>query len=113
MGTIYIKGVTERFDFDSLRISQVHRLVKNKATGTPYGVFIMYSPWCVLTEDAKGRLYTNIGVGLSALLVSTNRAMREPLDCERVTALASRFFVYMRPLFHSPVWSLPDVSDEI
>ena len=33
-----------------------------------------------------------IGVGLSALLVSTGRAMREPRYVERVTGLAPRFF---------------------
>ena len=40
----------------------------------------MYSPWCTLLyRKGKGELYTDIGVGLSALLVSTNWAMREPL----------------------------------
>ena len=36
-----------------------------------------------------------IGVGLSALLGSTNRAMREPLDRGPGTGLAPRFFVYV------------------
>ena len=38
----YIKGVTVRFDFDAIRISQIQRLVKNKATGTPYGMSIHF-----------------------------------------------------------------------
>lgn len=36
-------------------------------------------------------LYTYTGVGLSALLVSTNWAMPEPLHVERVTEQAPRF----------------------
>ncbi len=48
----------------------------------PSGVY-MYSPfipsWFLpLYQEGKGELYT-IGVGLSALLVSMNWAMREPL----------------------------------
>ena len=38
-GHIYIKGVTVRFGFDILRTSQLHLFVKNKATGTPHGVY--------------------------------------------------------------------------
>ena len=49
----------------------------------PSGVY-MYSPfipsWFLpLYQEGKGELYNTIGVGLSALFVSTNRAMREPL----------------------------------
>ena len=36
---IHIKGVTARFDFDGLRISQIHQSVENKATGTPQVMF--------------------------------------------------------------------------
>lgn len=35
------KGVTVRFGFDGRRTSQPHRQVKNKATGTPHGVYYM------------------------------------------------------------------------
>ena len=38
--------------------------------------------------------YTYTYVGLSALLVSTYRAMRRPSCVERATGLAPRFFVY-------------------
>ena len=41
---IYIhKGVTVRFGFDGRRTSQTHRQVKNKATGTPHGVYYIQS----------------------------------------------------------------------
>ena len=38
-----------------------------------------------------GTMYIYTYVGLSALLVSTYRAMREPYTVERVTGLAPRF----------------------
>lgn len=41
--------------------------------------------------EQKGLLYTYTGVGLSALLVSTYRAMRRPLDCGTGDRLAPRF----------------------
>ena len=37
------KGVTVRFGFDDRRTSQTLRIVKNKATGTPRGVYYMHS----------------------------------------------------------------------
>ena len=52
-------------------------LVKNKATGTSHGVFI-YSPYWLLVIIVYEESNIIISVGLSALLVSTNRAMREP-----------------------------------
>ena len=76
---IYIKGVTERFGFDAIRTSQLLRIVKNKATGTPQGCFYMQALNVSCPQGAEGRLYIDIGVGLSALLVSTIRAMRRPL----------------------------------
>ena len=36
---IYIKGVTVRFGFDDRRTSHTLRIVKNKAMGTPHGVY--------------------------------------------------------------------------
>jgi len=38
-------------------------------------------------------VFKYIGVGLSALLVSTFQAMREPLDREASDSLAPRFFM--------------------
>ena len=43
----------------------------------------------------EGGLYINIGVGLSALLVSTNWAMREPLLRGTSDRTGSTFFVYI------------------
>ena len=78
---IYIKGVTVRFGFDGLRTSQLQQYVKNKATGTPYGMYIIYScRWMAKNAMAGRLLYIYISVGLSALLVSTYWAMRRPLD---------------------------------
>lgn len=40
---MYIKGVTGRFGFDVLELRNFKLLVKNKATGTPYGVYYISS----------------------------------------------------------------------
>ena len=52
----------------------------------------------------EGRLYTYTGVGLSALLVSTYRAMREPTDCGTSDRMALRFFSYVSAatIIHKP-----------
>lgn len=42
----------------------------------------------------KGEIYNDIGVGLSTLLVSTDRAMREPLECGTGNRTGSTFFMY-------------------
>ena len=74
-----------RFGFDVLELRKFKLSVKSKATGTPLkGVFkapalsLGISMPCVNV----GRL-SYIGVGLSALLVSADRAMREPRYVER------------------------------
>ena len=65
-------------------------LVKTKATGTPLrGVIIV--PICMVGYG----IY--IGVGLSALLGSTSRAMREPQHVDRASGLAPRFCLYAKP----------------
>ena len=57
---------------------------------------IIYSPYWLRMYLAfvsrKGRLYTYTGVGLSALLVSTYRAMREPTDCGTSDRTGSALF---------------------
>ena len=78
--TFIKKGVTVRFGFDVLELRNFRQIVKNKATGTPHGMFI-YSPhwlFALSGDSPMSGFYILIGVGLSALLVSTNRAMREP-----------------------------------
>lgn len=53
-----------------------------------FGRFIVRCQGCIL--------YTYTGVGLSALLVSTNWAMPEPLHVKRATEQAPRFFVCIK-----------------
>lgn len=51
----------------------------------------------IAVSQGSGRAFIiiNIGVGLSALLVSTNRAMRDLYIVERVTGSAPRFFMHV------------------
>ena len=74
-------------------------LVKNKATGTPHEVY--YIQPSLASDNSIVRcqecfLYTYTGVGLSALLVSTGRAMRRPLHCGTSDRTGSTFFVYIQ-----------------
>jgi hypothetical protein len=64
-GTLYIKGVTVRFGFDVLELRKLKQIVKNKATGTPHGMFI-YVPQLVIVYRIPfmGILYILISVGL-------------------------------------------------
>lgn len=81
--------------FDVLELRNFKLLVKNKAAGTPQGVYYIY-PNCryVLKCMAQdGVLYIHFCVGLSALLVSTNRAMRRPQHVERATDRLHAFFI--------------------
>ena len=78
------KGVTERFGFDDSRISQIlNSLSRTKQRERPVGCLytaLIVSCRFITMGTVSGRLYDHIGVGLSTLLVSTNRAMREPLN---------------------------------
>ena len=54
----------------------------------------LYSHWCIY----KGNgciVYIHIGVGLSALLVSTDRAMREPLERGTGSKYGSHAFLFV------------------
>ena len=87
-------GVFWRLGFDVLELRNFERLVKNKATGTPLGVFIdsPYRIWTVHWTDLwRVGIAITFFVGLSSLFVSTNRAMRRPQHVERATGLAPRF----------------------
>lgn len=69
-----VKGVFVRFGFDAMS--------RTKQQRTPHEVY--YIQPLLASDDSIVRcqecfLYTYTGVGLSALLVSTCRAMREPL----------------------------------
>ena len=68
--------------------------VKDKATGTPHEVY--YIQPSLASDDSVIRchecfLYTYTGVGLSALLVSTCRAMREPLQRGTIAVVLTLF----------------------
>ena len=76
-------------------ISQVRLSVKNKATGTPHGSVLYTFFIGIGVFQYQCWYYIYIYVGLSSLLVSTDRAMREPRYVERATELAPRFFVYV------------------
>ena len=56
---IYIKGVTVRFGFDVLELRNFRQIVKNKATGTPHGMFIYNPHWSYVFMTSKGNLYTH------------------------------------------------------
>ena len=63
---------------------------------TPHEVYYIHSHELRMYFAFVGRedrLYTYTGVGLSALLVSTYRAMREPTDCGTSDRMALRFFL--------------------
>ena len=72
---IYIKGVTVRFGFDLLELRKLYGLSKTKQRERLMGCIIDSHHWLrsdlssVVKEDD---LYIYTGVGLSALLVSTD-----------------------------------------
>lgn len=78
-GMLYIKAFTERFCFDILRISQILIVRQKQSSGNV--------SWDVIYINN----INDIGVGLSTLLVSTDRAMREPLECGTGDRTAPRF----------------------
>ena len=85
-GDAYIqKAFSERFGFDVLESRKFKLSVKNKATGAPLGVYYVMP----IIYWWHHNIY--ISVGLSALLVSTDRAMRELLHRRPGTELAPRF----------------------
>lgn len=56
---IYIRKRYWRFGFDAVRISQIHQFVKNKATGTFYGMYyilIYTSSWDFLRCSFRDKL---------------------------------------------------------
>ena len=70
---------------------------KTKQRWMPLGCIIYYLDRFDAKErrwNVKGRLYIHIGVGLSTLLVSTNRAMRRPSNSGTGDRTGSTFCVY-------------------
>ena len=64
----------------SMNFAPSRLLVKNKATETPHGCIICNYHWHWFTPMLIVVFYIYTFVGLSALLVSTRRAMRRPID---------------------------------
>ena len=71
--------------------------VKSKATGTPYGMYYIRPHYGRrrLASTLMWLLYVYIDVGLSALLVSTDKAMRRPRYVERVADWLHVSFLYV------------------
>ena len=66
---------------------------KQSNGNAPRGVLNSH-PWHSAAMPRVMMVKRYISVGLSALLVSTSRAMREPQSVGRVIGLAPRFFVF-------------------
>jgi len=58
-GEYYILGVTVRFGFDVLELRKLKQIVKNKATGTPHGMFIYNPHWLFVFIAEREKLYTH------------------------------------------------------
>ena len=91
-------GVFWRLGFDSVRISQIQTVGQKQGNGdAPWDVY--RQP--VLYMDGSGTVSWRMGititfcVGLSALLVSTDWAMREPLHCGTGNRTGSTFFMLL------------------
>ena len=92
---ILIKGVFVRFGFDELESRKFIDKSRTKQQRTLHGVYYICSQCfqSIFRLFSRGLLYIYTGVGLSALLVSTCRAMREPQFVKRATELAPRFSI--------------------
>ena len=87
-------GVFERFGFDELESRKFIDKSRTKQQRTPHEVYYIQLLFAsdVFSSVVK-RVYIYTNVGLSALLVSTCRAMREPQFVKRVTALLHVFLM--------------------
>ena len=95
---IYIKGVTVRFGFDVLESRKFKWISQEQSNGDAlwgaYTVCPKHFLYPHVMGKCSGMLDIYIIVGLSALLVSTDRAMREPQDVKRATGWL-HVFLYM------------------
>ena len=91
---IYIKGVTVRFGFDVLELRNFRQIVKNKATGTPHGMFIYNPHWLFVFIAEREKLYTHqrgaFGVARFDNLGNAKALTRGTSD-----RTGSTFFVYI------------------
>ena len=98
--TFTYKGVPLRFGFDCVWTSQLQTKCQEQSNGNAPNrcvVFLHWLPGHILVSCVNGVNHTSAW-GLSALLVSTFRAMRRPIHRERVTrnwlhAWTSMYFV--------------------
>ena len=95
------KGVFVRFCFDGLESRKFTDKSRTKQQRTSYVVYYIQpslsSGGMPPSVGGEGALYSHTGVGLSALLVSTCRAMREPQFVERVTNRLRAFSYVCKP----------------
>ena len=97
-GWHYGKAFTWRFGFDTLRTSQLPSIDQKQSNSRCHGICPLY-PVAILCrkemDSGYGSLVIYIHIGVrSALLVSINRVMRRPLECETSNRYRfSRFFV--------------------
>ena len=69
---------------------------KKQSNGNASWVYYMYSSLALVHANVDvGNLYIYTYVGLSALLVSTYRVMRRPIDCGTSDMTGSTFLVYV------------------
>ena len=99
VGKTYIhKGVTVRFGFDVQRTSQLHQYVKNKATGTPHGDVVIYSPlwlWTCLRLEPREFIYYASAWGFQRCSFRHTGQCEGLLNVERVTDWLRASFVYV------------------
>ena len=98
-GTYTYRRLLERFGFDCLRTSQLQKTISQRQSNGGCPLDVLYSLFlavcaCFCTMARKVRIIYLYQVGLSMLLVSTNRAMRRPSNSGTSNRTGSTFFVY-------------------
>ena len=91
-GTYYIKGVTVRFGFDVLELRKFKQIVKNKATGTPYGMFIYITLLADILRPIKVIIIYSSAWGFRRCSFRQSGQCEGLYTVERATELAPRFF---------------------
>ena len=106
----YIKALlTLRFGLTIQESRKFKTICQKQSNGNvPRDVFTC--PYCVLPllqkkRQVSGQIHTDIGVGLSTLLVPTNWAMREPLNRGTGNRHGSTFFVW-KPVTDFFTWHI-------
>ena len=95
-GIYYIKGVTVRFGFDVLELRKFKQIVKNKATGTPYGMFIYITLLADILRPIKVIIIYSSAWGFRRCSFRQSGQCEGLYTVERATRLAPRFFMPIR-----------------